>query len=54
MERLGGSFHLYGYKALEELVMAETMIEIGWFLTKWVTIPILIIGLVALWVSKRT
>ncbi len=33
--------------------MAEKMIEVGWWLTKWVTVPVLIISVILFWVSKR-
>ena len=32
--------------------MGEQLIEIGWTLTKWVTVPIVLVA-VAIWVAKK-
>ena len=33
--------------------MGETLTEIGWWLTKYVTLPILAVGILVWWVMRR-
>ena len=32
--------------------MADKLIELGWLLTKWITLPVLIVGL-TVWIIAR-